>query len=400
MRQVPILLLSDNPALNTGLARITRDLASLLSRSPKFRVGTMGMVGLTSRHLPFAQYTFPQDGAWGSQHLQSIWQDFAGRERGIVFTIWDATRTHWLAQPRYCGNAALQQFLSEGHFSLWGYFPIDATGPNDRLSGLATDSLLGYNRILTYTQWAEGIVRNSLGDEESRRRGLNWLPHGIDFNQWVIRDREEAKRRFYPLVHDGDQLVGVVGTNQPRKDWGLIADITRRMIHKNPRVRFWWHVDLLERHWSIPALLADFGLQQHVTVTTHMTNDDLCWAYNACDLVMLPSLGEGFGYPLAESLACGTPVLHGDYAGGADWLRQAGEYALLIEPKCFRYDGLHNQIRPVFDAQAWADRAYTLLCIAESVQASDREHSRASVVHLSWANLWESCWLRWLEEGL
>lgn len=398
MRPTPILFLSDSPSLHTGLARITRDLASLLSRSPKFRVGTLGMGGDYSRHLPFAQYNFPQDGQWGAQHLEQVWRDFAGQERGVVFTIWDSTRTFWLSQPRWCQDERLKRFLSEGHFALWGYFPIDATGPGDRLSALATESLLGYNRVLTYTDWARGVVERSLGQVEASRRRLDWLPHGLDLNLWQIRDKQEARRRFYPLLHEGDVLIGVVGTNQARKDWGLAAQCAQRLLAENPRVRFWWHIDVLERYWSVNALLADFGLSEHVLVTTQMTDAGLCWAYNACDLTWHPGLGEGFGYPIFESLACGTPSVHVDYAGGADVLRQCQADMLLVEAKQFRFDGLHNQVRPVVEPKDWLETTQVILD-PKFIQW-DREKLRASVAHLSWANLWEGCWRRWFEEGL
>ena len=31
--------------------------------------------------------------------------------------------------------------------------------------------------------------------------------------------------------------------------------------------------------------------------------------YSACDLMVFPSLFEGFGFPVLEALACGTPVV-------------------------------------------------------------------------------------------
>lgn len=223
-------------------------------------------------------------------------------------TIWDLTRVHWLARPQYSGDPALTKWLQEGHFDLWGYLPIDATGPGGRLSAIATDALQGFSRLLTYTRWAKVVVNESLGDFESERRGLDWMPHGIDFNLWDLVDKDEAKKAFYPFLHEGEKLVGAIGTNQARKDWGLVAQTCRTIAEKRKDVKFWWHSDLPERHWSFPALLADFGLQSKVHLTYELDVNQLKMAYNACDLTLHPGLGEGFGYPIFESLACGTPV--------------------------------------------------------------------------------------------
>jgi len=51
--------------------------------------------------------------------------------------------------------------------------------------------------------------------------------------------------------------------------------------------------------------------------------------YNACDALILPSLDEGFGYPVVEAFACGLPVVASDI----EVMREvAGEAALLVEP--------------------------------------------------------------------
>ena len=51
--------------------------------------------------------------------------------------------------------------------------------------------------------------------------------------------------------------------------------------------------------------------------------------YNACDVLLLPSLEEGFGYPVVESFAAGLPVVASDI----EVFREvAGDAAVLVEP--------------------------------------------------------------------
>src|SRR5256885_7515421 len=40
-----------------------------------------------------------------------------------------------------------------------------------------------------------------------------------------------------------------------------------------------------------------------------MTHEELVLAYNATDLLIYPSSYEGFGMPVLEGMACGTPVI-------------------------------------------------------------------------------------------
>ena len=393
MPPVPLLFLSDAPELPTGLARITRDLATLASRLPEFRVGTLGRGGNGTRQLPFTTYVFSEREQWGENIIARVWDDFAGDMRGIIFTIWDLSRLRWFSRPAGLLDPDLRRFLEAGHFSRWGYFPIDSTGPKDRLSALSSDTLRGYDRVLTYTPWASSLVARFIGNEAAAGRGVDWLPHGLNLRVFAPSLQREARKVFNGFVHANDLLVGVVMSNQARKDWGLTAAVCSALhVHLGSRIRFWWHVDVMERHWSIHALLTDFGLGDCTVVTQHWEDRELARAYAACDLTLLPSLGEGWGYPIAESLACGTPVLHGDYAGGAHLIPRL-EWKVPVQ--AWRLDTLHNCVRPVFDPDAWVERA-----VAALGEPTDHEFCRASVEHLSWDRLWNGVWKKWILNGL
>lgn len=77
------------------------------------------------------------------------------------------------------------------------------------------------------------------------------------------------------------------------------------------------------------ALHRALGLEQHVNELGWVSDERLVDAYNACDLLLFPSHHEGFGWPVLEAMACGTPVAASDCAA----LREtAGDAALLAAP--------------------------------------------------------------------
>jgi len=53
-------------------------------------------------------------------------------------------------------------------------------------------------------------------------------------------------------------MVGIVATNQARKDFGLGIQAVSELARER-KVILWIHTDELERHWSIPALVHDYG---------------------------------------------------------------------------------------------------------------------------------------------
>lgn len=388
---IPLLFVGDSPELNSGLARIGRDLASLLSRSPRFRVGYLGLGGVGTRQLPFTQYAIQRvTGQFGENDLERVWKDFAGNRTGIVFTIWDATRLTWFACPHLVHDyaPALASFLMGRHFQRWGYFPIDSTGPENKLTGIVRDTIAGYDRVLCYSRFARDLVARSLN---GRCPPLDWMPHGINSDIFYPRDR--AASRLSLGVHDNDYVIGVVATNQARKDWGLVAATISVLRAKIPNLRLWAHIDVLERHWSLPALLNDFSIGD-ITIVTHTANDEtLATWYSACDVTLHPGLGEGFCYPIAESFACGVPAIHGDYGGGAEIVPEAWR----IAPVAWRLDTTFNCLRPVFEPRDWVARVLSLRDDSNVTNVSNV--CTDAVAHLAWKSLWPT-WERWFDEGV
>src|SRR6266704_2503964 len=189
MEQVPILMISDCPSQQSGLARITRDLCTLLASMPEFRVATLGKYGLGSSRLPWQQYQMQAD-EWGNVSLPMAWDEFSQDRPGIVMTIWDVTRLLWLARPEYCEDEGLHSWLQDRRrrrFRLWGYIPIDATGLHNRLSAMSKECLLGFDRLLAYSPHGMSVIRNTIGESEAEKRGLEWLPHGLNLKTFSLR---------------------------------------------------------------------------------------------------------------------------------------------------------------------------------------------------------------------
>jgi glycosyltransferase involved in cell wall biosynthesis len=387
LRPTPLLFLSDSPALRTGLGRITRDLATFASQLPQYRVAVLGRGGIGSSRLPFTHYGFPEHAGWGEDVIEYAWRDFSGGQRGAIMTIWDASRLLWFSRP-YPEMGRVHRFLTDGHFQRWGYFPVDSAGPRGRLSAVSAAAVSGFDRVLAYTMWGSTVIGRTIG------RSVDWIPHGIDGDKFTPRDKKAARMAF---GYDSADLVCLcVMTNQTRKDWGCAVAAVAELRSRLPNLRFHIHTDVAERShaWSIPALLEDFGLSRcsSVTFSGSMDDTEMSYLYSAADFTILPST-EGFGYPIVESLACGVPVFHGSYGGGAELVPKR---EWLVDPCAERLETINNAVRPVFDPAHWASAIHAYL----EGDAIEAEFCRGSVEHLFWRNLWPACWKRWFEEGL
>ena len=378
-----LLTISDSPSSSSGLGRICRDLTTRIhaNLSDVYELATAGYGSPGSSKFPWCQYNLEGMDSWVLPTLPDIIEDFAGKERCTILTIWDCNRLSWLAAPRGCSELfskfpGLQAWAMKRPFNLIGYIPIDSSGPNDRLTFPIMKCLLGFDRLLAYGQFGEDVIRRTIGDEESDKRQLFHLPHGISSDTFYELPRALSRRLFLQYTNaqsifhmlrmtdhtdpiaDSEILVGAICTNQARKDLALAAE-TIAILSRDKNVRFWLHTDRLEGERSIPNLLIDFGIIDKSLVSLGMISDDrMACALSACDLTLAPGLGEGMGYPIFESLFCGTPCIHANYGGAPQWMNAP---ELLVEPVAYRYEGSYNSKRPVLSAQDWADKATYLI---------------------------------------
>jgi len=75
-------------------------------------------------------------------------------------------------------------------------------------------------------------------------------------------------------------------------------------------------------------LARTLGIDDSITILPFLSREALAAVYRRADVVLQPSESEGFGLPVAEALACGTPVVASDIPV----LREAGGDAALYAP--------------------------------------------------------------------
>jgi glycosyltransferase involved in cell wall biosynthesis len=378
-----ILFLSDAVSCRTGLGRITRDLALRVhcQLGDVYEVASVGYGGPGSVSIPFKEYHLHDINNWLVPELPAIWTDFVGEEEGILFSIWDASRLYWLGMPQTCRMPHLRKWVETARVRKWLYGALDAEGPRGGLSHSIAQTYKGFDRVLDYSAFSSKVTGNP-----------EHLPHGIDTAVFCPRDRKEARIGFaqggFTGLTEDTLLVGILATNQARKNWQLGMETVRILLDRGRNVRLWGHTDALERYWSLSNLIADYSLQGRVALTTNRFPDEqLSWMYSSCD-VTLGIGAEGFGYPVAESLACGVPCIAGSYGGQAEFVPPH----MQVKPTGFYYEGAFCSKRPVHDAAKWAERVITV------GRARDRSLLPPEV---DWhgPTLWPR-WRQWFLDGL
>ena len=124
------------------------------------------------------------------------------------------------------------------------------------------------------------------------------------------------------------QFILAIGSADPRKNIKTLAQayasLPAELQAVYPLVIVWTHSFLADELTSHIELL---GLMDRVHFLEHVPDEDLVLLYNAAALFAFPSLYEGFGLPLLEAMACGTPIIA---ANNSSIPEVTGEAALLV----------------------------------------------------------------------
>lgn len=137
---------------------------------------------------------------------------------------------------------------------------------------------------------------------------------------------QEAVARKYGLA---SEFIVYIGRLQARKNLMRLLEAYNRVRAKGYRGQL---VLVGKQDWKAGKLLArvaDLGLGSAVRFLGYVPRADLPILCNAAQVFAYPSIFEGFGLPVVESMACGTPTMT---SYGSSLEEVAGNGALLVDP--------------------------------------------------------------------
>jgi len=237
------------------------------------------------------------------------------------------------------------------------YVPID----HEPVSPSITSRLHTAFRIMVPSRFAQ---------RELRRAGVDipvsYVPHGVDCKVFrPLEDRERCKRAWF--LEPDDFTVLVIARNQSRKMIPRMLRVYKRFLENNPDVEshmlLWTDVrpkGVRKRYEGALAMgvadvsvhllpeIMELGLGEKVMWPDEKLimeglpdwsggGQDMVGLYNAADVVLLTTGGEGAGLPLLEGAACGTIGVTTDYAAGPEYVGPglavpASDYVVLNTP--------------------------------------------------------------------
>lgn len=124
---------------------------------------------------------------------------------------------------------------------------------------------------------------------------------------------------FVGRIEPRKNIVGVLKAFQHLKSEG----------HDELCVVIVGHQDRIFRERKLFTEIERLGLGSDVLFTGGVSEEDLCALYNGAEVLVYPAFAEGFGLPVVEAMASGTPVVTSNTTALQE---VAGNAAILVDP--------------------------------------------------------------------
>ena len=162
------------------------------------------------------------------------------------------------------------------------------------------------------TKWADAVIvpSNSTKDDlielcRIPEEKIHVVPWGVTVNHLEEAEGETADilRRRYSLQRP---YLLYVGTIDRRKDYSTLL---HALLQIDRQIDLVLAGSIIEGRTDFNHLVSCLGLNKRVRVLGYVHEGDLAELYRRAEVFIYPSFYEGFGLPVLESMAHGTPVI-------------------------------------------------------------------------------------------
>lgn len=160
--------------------------------------------------------------------------------------------------------------------------------------------------VMAYSKYSCGLIRNMI---PARRHGsISVIPGAVDTDHFAPRHSVTEARSIIGIHEDAAVLLSVrrlIRRNGLDRLVAAMPEIVRQIPNALLVI-----VGKGEVREELEAQSESLGMGKRILFTGFVPDDDLPTYYCAADLSIMPTRAlEGFGLPILESMACGTPVL-------------------------------------------------------------------------------------------
>jgi len=155
------------------------------------------------------------------------------------------------------------------------------------------------------------------------------IPCGVSDDFRPTRDPRAMEHLRRRIGLTAEKYILFIGGAGPRKNHATLVAAFARQAERLNSYALVLVGDPVHRFGSYKSTAGTYGLAAQVVCPGRVSFEDLRLLYSAADLFVFPSIYEGFGMPVLEAMACGSPVITSNTTSLPE---VAGDAAILVNP--------------------------------------------------------------------
>jgi glycosyltransferase involved in cell wall biosynthesis len=381
MQKPKLFIWADSPTIQTGFGRVTKYLCDYLK--DYFEIAVLGIGYYGNEKYDVSKYfIYPVDrgDTFGIDKFERVVKDF---DPDLLLLFQDIFGMYHL-------NTKTKGFINNYKHVL--YFPVDGKP----FSYLWKEILEHATKVITYTKWARETIQETLPEIKD----VDYLYHGIDTTAFYPLSSGNIKMLRRDFGWENKFVILNVNRFQPRKHVnqtiriasmfikgykqcscgniypkhlkrcdvnGCGPEAVKRIVDGHKDAALYLHMNLEEPMMGkLPSnYLTSFAVNNGFVPADNqkniffsggqiygegtLTDAELNNIYNASNILLSTSYGEGFGLSTGEALATGTPVMVGRHSANFE-LTAEGKYGYLVPNSGVVNLGQDNgHVRPVMN---------------------------------------------------
>ena len=304
-KKIKVLMYSDAMTCATGFGTVARNICEALYKTGRYDLDILGINFWGDPHnFPYRIWPtgINQDrDPYGRKKVAAM---MGQMEYDILFLLQDSFILDFMPQ-------VLPALRQQGKkFKSIVYYPIDGIPKSSWITNVTAADY-----VYTYSQF---------GLEESKKAcpgcgEIGVIPHGANLTDFVPMDKEKINnfRHMFFGTNADKFIILNLNRNQHRKDIPRTIAAFKEFRKEVPNSVLYLHMAAQDQGWNLNEVVKSYGFN---------TKDDVLFPdrfgpnqgypievvnmiYNASDLVVSTTLGEGWGLSWVEAMATKTPVL-------------------------------------------------------------------------------------------
>lgn len=340
-----IFFISTHPAMGTGYGRVGNKITNYLANIPGVEVVYYAFQNYKGQEVK-DRYIDPRIKFYDALELhpeaclgfgfEGIVPAITNEKPDVLFMYLNMTVV----------NHIIEKIIPASVMPPVKYLYLDIVYPWQDVNVYESFKRCGFDQIFVFLEYWKKHLIEDIGFDKNI---VSVMKHGVDFDRFVDLPQSRAKELM--TFKPDDYIVTNMNRNSERKCWGITICAFLEFLKRqnmNPTIKLFCGcsveaegglniINLVENVCARNGIDAKEVLDNHLFINSKpmcLTDEEVNVVYNACDVGLNTTRGEGFGLTTVEHIYFNKPQI---FTGTPALKETIGEYTHIIEPKLQMY---------------------------------------------------------------